>query len=83
MLEALGKVSLLCLLAVEAALGLALFVLKTGGLISGSEQVEMSSVVGVSTLLKVVVTALRDFGEFLSLLLKLKQVVVGGLDALV
>lgn len=81
--ESLDQVTLLCLLAVEGTLLLALFLLETGSLITSSQQIHVSCVISLRSLLEVVVLVFANFGEFTNTFLELVEIVLGGLDSLV
>lgn len=81
--ESLDQITLLCLLAVEGTLLLALFLLETGSLITSSQQIHVSCVISLRSLLEVVVLVFANFGEFTNTFLELVEIVLGGLDSLV
>ena len=81
--EALAQVALLGLLAVKRASQLILFSLEAGSLVPSLQEVYVGGVESLSSLLEVVVSVLRNFLELLCTLLKLEEVVLSSLDALI
>lgn len=83
MFESLRKIEFLSVFAIKTSLLQGLLISKTLLLITSSQQVQVSAIVSLRSLLEVEVSNLSCLLKFLSALLQLEEIVVSSLNTLV